>query len=197
MKLNELIHIVASKAKKIEELEESGQNWLDYFNKNNLINEGQNILDYGAGLGRISIPFSKVANVTAIDGNPHMIEYLKSKNIRAILSEDCSTVMNERFSFVICNYVLQHMHFPDAQNLVSQISQITDNFYFTYPIVEYGGFDGYIHFRESEKIELLKSHDFSRKMNLNELPILFEKSSFEPKTIRRLFSNLFEIRKNN
>ena len=103
--------------------------------------------------------------------------------------------MDQKFDFVISNFVLQHMHFPDAQELVSQISKITDRFYFTYPIIEDGGCDSYIYFKESFEVELLKSHDISRKMHLSELPILFEKTNFKTESIKRLFSNLFVINK--
>lgn len=195
-KIKNLVHIVASRASKdIENVRKSGENWYKYFTDNSLLKDGYKILDYGAGLGRVSIPFSRISNVTAIDGNPDMVEYLKENGIMAYLSSNCDPVMDQKFDFVISNFVLQHMHFPDAQNLVSQISNITDTFYFTYPIIEDGGLDSYIYYKDSYKVDLLESHDISRKMHIYELPILFEKSNFDTKTIKRLFSNLFVINK--
>jgi hypothetical protein len=87
------------------------------------------------------------------------------------------------------------MHFPDAQNIISQISNITNTFYFTYPIIEDGGCETYIYYKESYKVDLLESHDVSRKMYLSELPVLFEKSDFDTSSIKRVFSNLFVINK--
>lgn len=195
-KIKELVHIVASRASKdIENVRKSGENWYNYFTQNSLLEKGHKILDYGAGLGRVSIPFSRIADVTAIDGNPSMVEYLRENGIKAHFSNNCDPVMGERFDFVISNFVLQHMHFPDAQDLVSQISKITDTFYFTYPIIEDGVMDTYIYYKDSYKVDLLESHDVSRKMHLHELPILFEKSNFNTNTIKRIFSNLFVINK--
>ncbi len=197
-KIKELVHIVASRASKdIENVKKSGENWFDYFTKNSLLKEGQRILDFGAGLGRVSIPFNRLADVVAVDGNPSMVEYLKENNIEAYLSNNCEFLIGEKFDFVISNFVLQHMHFPEAQLVVSQISKITNTFYFTYPIIEDGGCDSYMHYKDSYKVDLLESHDYSRKMHLNELPELFELSDFDTNTMKRLFSNLFVINKNH
>jgi len=196
-KIKELVHIVASRASKdIENVKKSGENWFDYFTKKSLLKEGQRILDFGAGLGRVSIPFNRLAHVVAVDGNPSMVEYLKENNIEAYLSNNCEFLIGEKFDFVISNFVLQHMHFPEAQVVISQISEITNTFYFTYPIIEDGGCDSYMYYKDSFKVDLLESHDYSRKMHLNELPELFELSDFDTNTMKRLFSNLFVINKN-
>jgi len=195
--MKELIHIVASRAKDYDDLVKSGQYWLNYFTKHGLIEMGDRILDFGAGLGRISIQFSKVADVYAIDGNEKMVEFLLEKGIKAEVGSDCKKLVDNKewFDFVISPFVLQHIHFPEAQKLVGQISKITDRFFFTYPIMEDGIENNYVHYTKSKKVLLLKSHDVSRTMKLEELPELFKLSDFDTKTIKRHFVNLFEITK--
>jgi 2-polyprenyl-3-methyl-5-hydroxy-6-metoxy-1,4-benzoquinol methylase len=191
-----LVHIVSSKANKdINLIRKSGENWYNYFVENKLWSKKNSVLEYGAGVGRLSIPFNRLAKVTAIDGNPNMVQYLKENGIDAYLSNNCDPVMNRRFDFAISTYVLQHMHFPNAQNLVKQISQVTDVFYFTYPIIELGAAETYIYYKYSYDVDILKSHNVSRKMHLNELPILFETSNFNSNKITSVFSNLFKIEK--
>lgn len=194
--MKDLIHIVASGARNYKDLEDSGNNWLEYFVKNRLIKEGYRVLDFGAGLGRISIPFNKVANVIAVDGNPKMVQFLKDNNIEAFLDTNCERFIGkEKFDFVVSSYVLQHIHFPEAQEIVRQISEITDKFYFTYPIIDLYDEPTYVHYTKSKKVGLLDSHDVSRKISLADLPKLFETSKFKPETIKKHFSNLFEISK--
>ena len=188
-----LIHIVASKATGIEEIEKSGQTWLEIFINNGWVKKGDKMLDFGAGLGRFSIPFSKVSDVTAIDGNKGMVNYMKSKGVKAILSDECK--IKTKFDFALCPYVLQHIHFPKAQMIVGQISKLTNRLYFTYPIIDDNCPKSYINYKQSMDVDLLESHDVSRKISLEELPVLFEKSDFNPKTIKRCFGNLFEITK--
>lgn len=195
-KVKKLVSIVSSKmGGDISILKKTGENWYNYFVDNRMLVKGNNILEYGAGLGRLSIPFNRLGNVTAIDGNLEMVEFLRENGIRAYLAEDCKPILNERFDFAISTFVLQHLHFPHAQNVVKQISEVTDVFYFTYPIIEDGGVDSYIYYKDSCTVNVLESHKISRKMHLDELPILFETSSFKSKKISRVFSNLFKIEK--
>jgi len=196
MNIEKLVKIVASRAKNFEELQKSGENWLKMFLENGWIKKGYRILDYGAGLGRISIPFSKIADVTAVDGNKEMVKFLKSKKIKAsCLSNLDDLNFNKKFDFIISIYVLQHIHFPNAQKLVTKMAELTDTLYFTYPIEEDGCPDSYINYKQSYEVPVEDSSDVSRKMKLEELPILFEHSDFDPNTIKRLFSNLFVIKK--
>jgi len=190
MNLKKLIKIVASKAETIEELEISGENWKRMFIENGFLKEGDKVLDYGAGLGRVSIPFSKIAKVIAVDGNREMVEYLKSKGIDASLKLDKEL----DFDFIVCAYVLQHIHFPEAQELAKVFSEISPRLYFTLPIIDDGVDDSYIHYSKSFYVPIEESSNVSRSMYLKELPILFEKSKYNPKTIRRITFNLFEIK---
>jgi 2-polyprenyl-3-methyl-5-hydroxy-6-metoxy-1,4-benzoquinol methylase len=195
--LKELVFIVASRANKdINKIKISGDNFAKKFSELGILKPNMKILDYGAGVGRMAIPFNRIANVTAIDGNPKMVKYLTENGILAFCGDDCTSVINKTFDFAMSMYVLQHIHFPKSQEIVRQISKITSTFYFTYPIIEMNAPESYMHYTDSYDIDVLESHHYSRKMSEKDLPKLFEKSQFNSNTIKNIFDNVFEIKKN-
>lgn len=127
--------MVASQARGIEDLEVSGQRWVKWLRDEGIVTPGLGVLDFGAGLGRLSIPLRDVGcQVTAIDRRDDMVAYLKEHDIRTLQAEDASVVQGGRFDLAIATYVLQHMGRLRARAIVEQISKVTDRFYFTVPL---------------------------------------------------------------
>jgi len=201
MNIDKLVHTVASWAKDIHAIEASGEYWYEIFVDNQWIKPGMRILDYGAGLGRLSIPFSRIAEVRALDVNPDMVAYLQSKGIAASVASDLQPVLDEKFDFAIAAYVLQHNDIIDAQVLTDQISTVTDTFYFTYPVVDEEfnrNLADYVDYKDAKKLPLVENTNSSRTMARSELPVLFKQSSFNPQTIISLGIpklNLYRITK--
>lgn len=130
----ELLKIVSSSCKDIQELENIGERNIRNFLSQGRINLNSKILDFGAGLGKHAIPLKRMGfNVTAIDRLQAMVDYLISKGVNAICSDNLDPVMHQRFDIVIATYVFQHLGKLRVKNLINQISQITNNLYFTLP----------------------------------------------------------------
>lgn len=196
--LKDLLHIIGVGFKDMAELEKSGQKWVKDFQKKGFLKPGQRILDFGAGLGRISIPFSKVCKeVVAIDGNPEMVAYLQKAGVNATLGTDCTGVTG-KFDFIITAYVLQHMIWDKAIDLVGQFSKLTDTLFFTFPTHERCNADvnkRYLSPEAAKDLPVTESHNYSRILYHKDLYRLFVKSDFDIKTLEVLYtgSNLFKI----
>jgi ubiquinone/menaquinone biosynthesis C-methylase UbiE len=200
MNINKLIKIVGSRLESIEQIEKQGEKWCNFFVSRGMIKPGMKVLDYGAGLGRLAIPFSKIATVKALDVNPDMVEYLNEHGVEASVASDCEGVEGT-FDFVISCYVFEHNMIEDVQKLIQQMSKITDVLYFTYPTIEVfnGVFpNNYQHYKELERLPLIENTQTSRMMFHRELPILVEGSTFDSNSltwIKDIGANLFRVSK--
>lgn len=183
--LKDLIHIVGSGFDDIDKLNLSGVRWAKSFQEYGLIKSSHTILDFGAGLGRISIPFGKLCKrVMAIDGNPEMVAYLKSKGVEAYLGTDCSVLPKPvpRFDFIVTAYVLQHMPWQKAVALIGQFSELTDVLFFTYPVYEHCSASvqkTYSDPATAQDLPVTESHNGSRIIHVADIPKLLAKSSFD------------------
>jgi SAM-dependent methyltransferase len=171
------------------------------FVNNGWLKPGMKVLDYGAGLGRFSIPFSRIATVKALDVNPDMVEYMRSKGVQAEIASDLTPVLGDRFDFALSAYVLQHNDIIDVQRLTKQLSIVADIFYFTYPVTDLEhnrNLTLYGYYKEMQKLPLLCNTQTSRTMTRDELPVLFSQSLFNSSTITSVGSprdNLYRITK--
>jgi len=198
MNIDQLVRIVGSRLTSVEDVQRIGEKWFNFFVSHNMIKPGMRILDYGAGLGRLAIPFNKIAKVVALDVNPDMVAYLKEHGVEAYLATDCNAVQGP-FDFAISCYVFEHNSVEDCQTLVKQICKLTDIFYFTYPTVE--AFDskfppGYAYYKQIEKLPLLVNTQTSRMMYYRELPLLLKGSTFDPNSlywVKDIGANLFRV----
>lgn len=136
--LKKEIKIVASQAENIEGLMESGKRWVEQLIDKCIMSPGMRVLDFGAGLGRLSIAMrDKGMDVTAIERRPAMVEFLKENKIRVIQSDDMEKVIDEKFDLVTAMFVFQHMGKKRAQDLIYQASLISDRLLFTIPTVSF------------------------------------------------------------
>lgn len=136
--LKESVRIVASRAKGIEDIRKSGKLWVSWMLENGMLKPGMKVLDFGAGVGRLSVPMAEAgAQVTAIDRRDDMITYLTSCGVECFQSEDALPVMGKSFDFAIATYVFQHMGRLRARHIIEQIGLVTDKLYFTIPVISY------------------------------------------------------------
>jgi 2-polyprenyl-3-methyl-5-hydroxy-6-metoxy-1,4-benzoquinol methylase len=196
-----LLNIVGSGFKDIAELEASGSRWLEAFQRLGYLKPSYRILDFGAGLGRISIPFSKACReLVAIDGNPNMVAVLKEHKIKAFLGDNCDMVKGP-FDFIVTSYVLQHIPWGKTIDLIGQFSKLTDVLFFTYPTYERCEKrinDTYTAPEKAGDLPVEESHNCSRIIHLADIGKLFVKSDFDVRTLKPIpgiGSNLFRISK--
>ena len=198
MNILKLLRIIYPKLETEKELFDWGKKWVSDFKNNGCVKDGDRILDYGAGMGRLSKYFNEFCEVVPIDANPGMVEYMKSIGLNPLLRNDCSRVKG-RFDFAISLYVLQHIPFKKSQKIIGQISKLTDVFYFTYPLDFIS--DSYYYYKQEPKPleDIYNCSHVSRSMSEKELGVLFEKSSFNIDTLTKpqegKVNNFFRISK--
>lgn len=151
-----MLKIVAAGAKDYEDIVKSGENWVRDLIKYNLLKPGA-ILDYGSGLGRISIPLTKMGfKVLAIDRREDMQQHLiendvltgpiqtldslaDGNRVNAFINyPDGTKKENEfdRFGTAIAFYVFQHMGAERAREIIRKISLVADELLFTIPVAD-------------------------------------------------------------
>lgn len=136
--LKKEIRIVASRARTIAGLEESGRRWVDLFIKKGIVEKGMRVLDFGAGLGRLSIPLHRAGiDVVALERRTAMVEYLINRGIVVRSGEDMRALSGEHFDVVIAAFVFQHMGKKRAMELICQAAKISDVLYFTIPTTSF------------------------------------------------------------
>jgi len=134
--LEKTLRVVAAGIDTLKELDVYGQRWVDKMLEDGIIEPGIKVLDYGAGLGRLSIPMQKAGIlVTAVDRRRDMRDYLVKNDIRTFLAEDLKKIEGEYFDMAIAMYVFQHMSRDVAREIIRQIANVTHLLYFTIPTV--------------------------------------------------------------
>jgi len=205
--MKKLIKIVGSSFNEIKDLRKNGNLWFKIFKEEGILREGMKILDYGAGLGRLSVPFSEMAKVVATDPNEKMVEYLESVGIEAYKRKDCRMLKQKDFDFILSAYVFQHIPLELTQRITRQMAKFSNKLYFTFPTYEMFeklGRDIPINYdrpkeKDEDELNEFGTHDFgSIILNEKELKILFDKSDWNTRTIKQVtdkIENLFEISK--
>ena len=182
MQLKKLIKIVSSRAKSIEELEISGKKWVARLQELNIIKAGTKVLDYGAGVGRLSKAMQEAGcDVLGVDRLPDMVSYLMSQSIKAIDDQTFKEI-DEKFDFAIATYVLQHMGIDKARDVIKEIGRVTDTFYFTVPELsiykDSGMPENYMLGIESSGDEVFNECEKSFYYRNEDIDILFEGCGF-------------------
>jgi SAM-dependent methyltransferase len=135
------VKVVASKAQSLDELYENGRKWVDKLFELGIVKEGDRVLDFGAGVGRVSIPLkARGCIVTAVERRPNMVRMLRDSDILTIEASDMSEVRcmeGEELDLIIASYVFQHQGLSHVQELVAQASELSNKLLFTIPTFEY------------------------------------------------------------
>lgn len=135
MKLMDKLLSIVSRIDNVDDLQKNGQLWLRVFKEAGIITSNTRMLDYGAGLGRISIPFSSICKVTAVDGNLEMVKYLRKAGISAKTCRDGKNLTGT-YDFVMVAYVFQHIPTELTRKILGRLALMAPTLYFTFPTFE-------------------------------------------------------------
>ena len=134
---NDLLRGICS-SPTIEDIEKSGDAWVVLLRNKGIITKTDKILDFGAGVGRITIPLKADGfNIEAIERQEQRVKYLEDNGVVAFKSETFSPVQDKRYDMVFANFVFQHMGRGMITKLFKQASEITDKLYFTIPTIDF------------------------------------------------------------
>jgi SAM-dependent methyltransferase len=136
MSASELLRRVAQQHENITQLHAEGREWISQLLQLRLISHADTVLDYGSGLGRISIPLQELGiTVQAVDECPQMREWLTDKmRQRAISPGDILDDAN--YSVAMLYFVLQHNSPSNVRRIIRRLGRVANRLLFTVPTFE-------------------------------------------------------------
>jgi SAM-dependent methyltransferase len=121
----------------VTDLHVQGHVWVDQLEAAGELKTGagQSLLDYGAGLGRLSVPLTRRGySVVAVDECPHMRRCLTGGGVTVYPPGVLDVVTSGlQFDVAFCCYVLQHNPPSMVRTIIDRIGQHADRLLFTVP----------------------------------------------------------------